>query len=311
MLARSQDVHVHRTADPLARSADGGVERDGFRRFAGKPGRTVGYRASQMEIRGVRWMLRSRLAERPNLYLPVARLKYRDSVVNDATELVIDGFTRSAVTFATTAFQMSQDRPVRVAHTLHSAGHLVAAARRGLPTLVTIREPDETALSAVIREPYISLRHVLTAYARFYTKIEPYRSRFVIGTFDEITDDFGRVVRKVNERFGTGFGEFEHTEGNVNECYAIIEDRARRPPWSTALGEFECGIIGIDEYRRTVASFRERGDVPSLAVPERRVQRPSQERANLKGDLRKALEHPSLAGPRSRARRAYEAIAFG
>ncbi len=263
-----------------------------------------------MRIRAARWVLRSRLAERPNLYLPLARLKYRDSVLNDATELVIDGFTRSAVTFATTAFQMAQDQPVRVAHTLHSAGHLIAAARRGLPTLVTIREPDETVLSAVIREPYISLHQALTAYTRFHTKIEPYRSRFVIGTFDEITDDFGRVVHRVNERFATRFREFEHTDASVNECYAIIEDRARRPPWSTALGEFECGIIGIDEYRRTVASYRERGDVPTLAMPERRVQRPSPERANLKEGLRAALENPRLDGPRSRARSAYEAIAF-
>lgn len=271
----------------------------------------VGYRELHMRARAARWLLRSRFAERPGLYLPVARLKYRDSVLNEATELVIDGFTRSAVTFATTAFQMSQHRPVRVAHTLHSAGHLIAAARRGLPTLVTVREPDETVLSIAIREPYVSLHQALTAYARFHTKIEPYRSRFVIGNFDEITDDFGRVVRRINERFGTRFDGFEHTQANVNECYAIIEDRSRRPPWSTALGEFECGIIGIDEYRRTVASYRERGDVPSLAVPERRVQRPSQERISLKRDLRVALENPSLDGARSRARSAYEAIAFG
>lgn len=268
----------------------------------------VGSGGRQMRIRGARWMLRGRLAERPGLYLPIARLKYRDAVLGEETELVIDGFTRSAVTFATTAFQMAQDRPVRVAHTLHSAGHLIASARRGLPALVTVREPDETVLSAVIREPYVSLRQALTAYARFHTRIEPYRSRFVIGTFDEITDDFGGVVRRVNERFGTRFREFEHNEANVSECYLIIEDRARRPPWSEALGQFECGIIGIDEYRRTVTSYRQRGAIPSLEVPERRVQRPSEARAALKHALRAELESPRLEALRSSARSAYQAI---
>lgn len=77
------------------------------------------------------------------------------------------------------------------------------------------------------------------------------------------------------------------------------------------MGEFECGIIGIDEYRRTVASYRESGDVPSLAVPERRVQRPSEERANLKRGLQAALENSSLDAARTRARTVYQAISLG
>lgn len=265
----------------------------------------------RMRTRAARWVLRSRLAEHPSLYLPLARLKYRDAVLGRETELVIDGFTRSAVTFATIAFQMAQERPVRVAHTLHSAGHLIAAARRGLPTLVTIREPDETVLSAVVREPYVSLDQALAAYTRFHTKIRPHRSRFVIGRFDEITGDLGVVIRRVNQRFGTRFREFEHTGSNVSECYGIIEDRARRPPWSKELGELECGIIGIDEYRISVSSFRERGEVPSLEVPERRVQRPSEERAALKRALRAELEGPRLERARAHARDAYEAIVSG
>ena len=84
-------------------------------------------------------------------------------MLDEHTRLVIDGFTRSAVTFATVAFQMAQRSPVRVAHTLHGPGHLIAAARRRVPTLVTIREPEETVLSAIIREPYVTLGQALTA----------------------------------------------------------------------------------------------------------------------------------------------------
>src|ERR1700675_3958170 len=92
-------------------------------------------------LRGVRWSLRGRLAEHPRLYLPIARRKVPDAVLSADTELVIEGFTRSAVTFARVAFQLPQARPVRVAHPLHWVGHVLAAARRGVPILVTIREP--------------------------------------------------------------------------------------------------------------------------------------------------------------------------
>lgn len=235
-------------------------------------------------------------------------MKYPDSVVGKQTELTIDGFTRSAVTFATIAFQLAQRRPVRVAHTLHAAGHVIDAARRGIPTIVTVRDPEETVLSAVIREPYVTLGQALTAYARFYAKIRPFRSRFVIGRFEEVTTDFGRVIRRVNDRFGTRFDEFEHSERNVERCYEIIEDRSRRPPWSKALGEFECGIIGVDDYERAVAGHHREGGPPQVAVPEMRVQRPSRQREGMKQALREELHSSRLGDRLSIARRAYEAF---
>jgi hypothetical protein len=254
--------------------------------------------------RGIRWSARSRLAVHPALFLPLARRRYPDAVVGPESQLLIDGFTRSAVTFAVIAFQAAQRSPVRVAHTLHAAGHVVEAVKRGVPSLVTIREPEAAVLSAVIREPFVEVRQALGAYVRFYERIRPYRSGFVVGRFDDITRDYGSVIRQLNGRFATRFDEFNHTADNVDECFAIIEDRARWPPWSEALGRLECGIIGIDEYRRIVASA---GSEESKEVPEMRVPRPSPQREDAKRALRVRLEHPGLSTLRTRARRAYEA----
>lgn len=264
-----------------------------------------------LRIHSVRWTLRSRLAEHPRLYLPLARRRHPDAVLSPCTELVIDGFTRSAVTFATIAFQLAQHRPVRVAHTLHSAGHVLAAVRREVPVLVTIREPDEVVLSAAVREPHVSLGQALDAYARFYSRIMPHRQRLVIGEFSDVTRDFGRVIRELNTRFGTAFDEFRCTERNVSEVFSIIDDRARWPPWSKALGQFECGIIGIHEYRREVAAFESKGGVPTLDIPERRVQRPSEQRVALKEALRDELRSAHLRARRDRARATYEAFLSG
>jgi hypothetical protein len=253
--------------------------------------------------RGARWSLRNRLGGYPSLFLPLARTRYPDAVVGDETELLIDGFTRSAVTFAVIAFQMAQRRPVRVAHTLHAAGHVIESVERGLPTLVTVRDPDDAVLSAVIREPYVSLAEALAAYARFHERISSYRAGYVMAPFDRVTADFGSVIRDLNERFGTAFDEFEHTPGNVDECFGIIEDRGRWPPWAEALGRLECGIIGIAEYRRIVAATP---DQPSGAIPEMRVPRPSTARDASKAALRSELERPRLGALRARARRAFE-----
>jgi hypothetical protein len=140
----------------------------------------------------LRHLVRTRISEHPALYLPIARRKYPGTrhllfarrnypgtcpeVVGSETELVIDGYTRCATTFAVYAFQLAQERPVRVAHHLHAPAQLIVAAKMGIPVLALIREPREAILSQLIREPGISLRGALVAYARFYSSLMPQRS---------------------------------------------------------------------------------------------------------------------------------------
>src|SRR4029079_11860657 len=123
-------------------------------------------------------VLRTVVSERPAIYLPFARRKYpgpSPEVISDETEVVIDGYTRSASTFAVYAFQVAQPRPVRLAHHLHAPAQLLEAARRGLPAILVIREPRGAVLSQVVREPGVDLLDAVWAYSRFYESLEPCR----------------------------------------------------------------------------------------------------------------------------------------
>jgi hypothetical protein len=265
---------------------------------AGPEGSPIAARAA-----AVRHVVRRVVSAHPSVYLPVARRKHPHATLDRDTALVIDGFTRSAVTFAVVAFQLAQDDHVRVAHHLHAAGHLIEAARRGVPTLVTVREPKDSILSALIREPLVPPAQFLRSFADFYERILPYRSRFVVATFDEVTTDMGEVTARVNERFGTRFACFEQTEENVRACFALIEERSRRPPWEEQLGLFLSGRMSADEYRAATEQARRTSELPS--VPEHRVQRPSEQRQAMKQRLRARYEAPGLAGLRARAERAF------
>lgn len=125
--------------------------------------------------------------------------------VSRNTEFVLDGFQGSANSFAVAAFQASQEREVAMAHHMHAPAQIIKAVRQDIPTLVTIREPKETVLSVTSRWPYISVRQALRNYARFYEKIAPCRQGYVLSTFEDTTQRFGRVVQRVNDRFGTDF----------------------------------------------------------------------------------------------------------
>jgi hypothetical protein len=183
-------------------------------------------------LRRVTFEIGGILRSSPQLYLPIARWRRKAVPVDRDTDIVIEGYPRSGNTFALTAFGSAQTQAVRVAHHEHAAAQVVAATRAGIPALVLIREPAEAVLSFTIQHPHLSLRQALRGYVRFYRPLLPHRDRFVLATFEEVTTDFGAVTRRVNARFGTDFGVFEHTEENVERCLAAIREHgvARRGP---------------------------------------------------------------------------------
>ena len=256
-------------------------------------------------VRDVRHRLRSRVSEYPALYLPIARRRYpgpSPEVISRDTELVIDGYTRCASTFAVYAFQLAQDRPVRLAHHLHAPAQLVQAARSGLPTLALIREPRGVVLSQVVREPGVSIRGALHSYTRFYQRLMPYRDRMVVGDFEEVTSDFGSVVRRLNARFGSSYREFEHTDPAVRECFGLIERRGTLS--RTQLG-FESGLATLAEVRQ-----EQRAGGGTL-VDSAEAWVPSAERRRSTAELREQWQRPELAALRDRAERIHRAFVEG
>jgi hypothetical protein len=249
-------------------------------------------------------LLRSHVSKYPALYLPFARHKYpgpSPEVIAPWTELVIDGYTRSATTFAVYALQLSQGRPIRLAHHLHAPAQLILAARRGIPTLALIRKPQGAIFSQLVCEPTLKLRDALAAYSRFYSCLLPYRDRFVVGEFDEVTRDFGSVVRRLNARFDTSFVEFDHTEANERACWEFIKYRGTLS--ATLLG-FESGTATMDELNRELGILIRRSEV----LDTREVWMPSTARERSESQIAEQWTRSELDGLRERAELAYRAF---
>jgi len=227
---------------------------------------------------GLLYDLKTLVARYPPLALPIARLRRgHGEVVSRDTEIVIEGFPRTGSSFAVAAFRRAQDRPVRVAHHVHAPAQVMVAVRRHVPALVLIRRPEDVVLSLVIRNPEIPVAQALTGYERFYRPLLRVKARFEAATFEEVVEDFGKVIDRINERYGTVFARFEHTEANAAAILAEIEEDylTRDPP-----GE----------------RF------------ERIVPRPSRRRLRLKEELRVQYRDPALAEARARAESLYESF---
>jgi hypothetical protein len=187
-------------------------------------------RIARLEARGVRCLfqradyeIKSLVAIHPRLALPLIRLRAHGSVLSSTTVLMIEGFPRSANTFAVEAFKMANGEDAGVAHHTHASAHVMGAVRAGIPTVVMIREPAESILEMQISRPACTMRQAIRGWIRFYQSLLPFEEGFVIGEFSEVTEDYGAVIRRVNQRFGTAFREFQHTHANVAACFDSLD----------------------------------------------------------------------------------------
>lgn len=214
----------------------------------------------------------------PLLFFPSVSIRKRFGqsqgvmTVTRETELVIEGFLRSANSFATRAFLISQPRKVLVANRSHVPATVIRSVQWNIPTLVLIREPMETILSYLMKKPYITAEDGFREYIAYYSSILPYRDHFVIATFEEVTTDYGRVIERVNRRFDTNFTLFSHTEENVQKVFEIIE-RVDRNLAGGDLSKFSVPSAEKEKIKQNLRKIVEADEMRSLVETARSVYR--------------------------------------
>lgn len=160
------------------------------------------------------------LSTRPALYYGVRAItgSMDGLCIRRDTELVIEGYPRSANSTTVHGFLERQDRPVRVAHHKHHAAQLIRAVRWGIPALALIRDPRGAILSRLAlsqeacrrtgrtgRGAALGFRDAAVAWEAFYRAILPHGDRLLIVPFERATADLDGVIDDLNRRFGTSY----------------------------------------------------------------------------------------------------------
>ncbi len=167
----------------------------------------------------VRFRVVTWLSTRPALYFGARKLVGRldNQCLKPDTDIVIEGFPRSANSTTVHRFLERQHCPVRVAHHKHHAAQILRGVSWRRPVVVLIREPRGAclsllALAAEARQranrsatSELTFGDALNAYIAFYESVEKQRHWIVIARFEHVRRDVDELVRRVNERFGTTF----------------------------------------------------------------------------------------------------------
>jgi hypothetical protein len=127
------------------------------------------------------------------------------------TRIVIDGFGRSANSYARAAFEYTNGTHGICSH-IHSHRAIQLGVRHHVPVIVLIREPGAAIASALQYTPEIVPIHAVAAWVRYYRHVLPLIDEVVVGHFPDVIEDFAAVIDRVNARFGTDFVRYEKTD---------------------------------------------------------------------------------------------------
>jgi hypothetical protein len=146
--------------------------------------------------------------------------------LTDATQLVIEGFPRSGNTYAVEAIRHAErtaGREIDISSHVHTPSAVKAAVRGRYPTLVVVRPPADTIVSLLIAAPHVRPVDALDEWIHHHRELWPYRDRFVVATFAEITERTPAAVERVNAAFGTTFATEPVTEPTRRAIFAAID----------------------------------------------------------------------------------------
>lgn len=148
-------------------------------------------------------------------YLKLAPDRTGRRGVDKACEVAIDGFPRSANTFAYCHFVLAnypilETQPwlAPVAHHMHTRAQFTLAKRLGVPTIMLLRTPLDAIVSLLVRQPSLSPSRAIREYIAFYQDVEVADT---IAPFQVTTRHFSHAIRLLNARAGTTFRPGEET----------------------------------------------------------------------------------------------------
>jgi hypothetical protein len=164
---------------------------------------------------------------RPAFYFPFGLLRQRGSVFNRNFEIYISGYPRCGNTFARTAF-LSANPGARVQSHRHIPSFVLQSVKLGVPGLVLLRSPLDAAVSWAIHENQ-TLEEAIAYWNDYYETLLPVRSELFIARFEDVTRDFGGIIKALNQKWNTSFVPFDHTPENAAECFRVTEEEHRQP----------------------------------------------------------------------------------
>jgi len=143
-------------------------------------------------------------------------------MVTHNTRITIEGYPRSANTYAVYAFKhVNQMQWNEIGHHLHVQAQVIRSIKYKIPVILLIRHPLEAVRSLVVRHDFIPVDEALEDYCRFYDDLYALKNGFVVADFDRVIKHYGEIIALVNDKFSCSFNLYPEQD---DEIHAAVLD---------------------------------------------------------------------------------------
>ena len=153
--------------------------------------------------------------------------RYKNLMCQKDTELVIEGFPRSANTFFVDAIKISLElmhaKPIKIAHHMHSIAQIKFGLKHNIPIVVLVRNPLDAISSYVIRND-ISVKSGIEEYIYFYRYIHKVKDRIILAKFEEVIKNYAQIIEMINRKYDQNYPVLKNDEIE-KQVFNKIEDR--------------------------------------------------------------------------------------
>ena len=139
------------------------------------------------------------------LHIYCKYIQNKDIVVGSDTELVIEGYPRSANTYSVAVLYVSNGLAMRIGRHVHGSAQLVQGVKKGIPAVLLLRNPVDAVVSLLLRNPCLSAKTMFNNYVLFHSALVKYTKDIVVVAFKLAITSMDLVIEHVNCKYDTSF----------------------------------------------------------------------------------------------------------
>jgi hypothetical protein len=206
------------------------------------------------KLQDYKYLIHSTIGLYPSIYYKIYARKYpfNQMAVTHKTEICIEGFPRSANSYAVVAFKLN-NKDIKVGHHLHIAAQVVRAADFGIPNVVVIRKPEDAVASFLVFQSSFNARAYLKSYIRFHRTIMPFLNKTLFASFETVTLDFNKIIISINDRFGKCYNLVQDLEKSQKLIFTRLEEINNQ----FFAGQFQKNMAPDEQRKKLNARARE------------------------------------------------------